>query len=536
MTEAVAARAETSGTAPRTQANGPAPATPTETVTEAVAARAETSGTAPRTQANGPAPATPTDTATEAVAARAATAATAPASLPDDTPAAPTPVADSVPMTSTLRRLWRRHHERTDPGVYNVAHRIDLHGALDPDALTRALEDLVERHEALRSRAVHRDGKHLVEVLTDVPVDVEVTDLMAYAGDAVHVERWCQDHASEPFALDTAPLFRFRLGRLGPDRWVLVAVLHHAVCDGWSMGILWHDLQELYNARGEGSASALAAPSVQFTDVARAEHRLTDRRREELERFWRAELAGLPLKPDLPCDRPRPAVPSGRGALHTWTIGGAVPGRVAGTAERVGVTPYAVLAAAFATWTARLCGRTDDVVLAASSANRTRPEREGVVGLLGDAVLLRARLSEAPVFADLVTRLGSTLFTALDHQDLPLTEVVRLLSPETAEGLFPTVLFTVVTTPPPALNLRGVSATVRGLPTRAVARNELYAVLLPRGDAIDITFEYATDLFDAATVRAWSEDFTALLEQVTAEPSTPVAELLCPPDGREGAC
>ncbi|MEV4331745.1 amino acid adenylation domain-containing protein [Streptomyces sp. NPDC049597] len=438
-------------------------------------------------------------------------------------------VAASVPMTSTLRRLWRRHHERTDPSVYNVAHRIDLHGALDPDALRRALGDLVARHEALRSRAVHRDGEHLVEVLAEVPVEVGISHLTAYADDEARVERWCQDHACEPFALDTAPLFRFRLGRLGADRWVLVAVLHHAVCDGWSMGIVWHDLQELYNARSAGSTPDLAPPTAQFTDVARAEHRLTDSRREELERFWRTELAGVRLRPALPCDRPRPDVPSGRGALHTWAIGGAVPARAAETAERLGATPYAVLAAAFATWTARLCGRTDDVVLAASSANRARPEREGVVGLLGDAVLLRARLSEAPAFADLVTRLGSTLFTAIDHQDLPLTEVVRLVSPETADGLFPTVLFTVVTTPPPVLDLRAVSTSVRGLPTRGVARNELYAVFVPRGDTIDVTFEYATDLFDAATVRAWGEDFTALLAKVTAEPSSPVAELLRPP-------
>ncbi|MDQ1006648.1 natural product biosynthesis luciferase-like monooxygenase protein/amino acid adenylation domain-containing protein [Streptomyces sp. V4I23] len=453
--------------------------------------------------------------------------------VPSTEAQAPAPAAGvvaTVPMTSSLRRLWRRHHEHTDPGVYNVAHRIDLHGALDTDALKCALRDLVARHEALRSRAVHRDGHHLLEVLAEVPVDVGVTDLTASADDETRIERWCQDHASEPFALDCAPLFRFRIGRLGADRWVLVTVLHHAVCDGWSMGIIWHDLQELYNARSEGAAPALAPPPAQFTDVARAEHRLTDSRRAALERFWRIELAGLQLGPALPCDRPRPDVPSGRGALHTWVIGGTVPADAAETAERLGVTPYAVLAAAFATWTARLCGRTDDIVLAASSANRARPEREGVVGLLGDAVLLRARLSEAPAFADLVTRLGSTLFTAIDHQDLPLTEVVRLVSPETADGLFPTVLFTVVTTPPPALDLRAVSTTVRGLPTRAVARNELYAVLVPRGDTIDVTFEYATDLFDAATVRAWSEDFTALLAQVTAEPSTPVAQLLRPPE------
>lgn len=158
------------------------------------------------------------------------------------------------------------------------------------------------------------------------------------------------------------------------------------------------------------------------------------------------------------------------------------------------------------------------MVLAASSANRTRRERSDVVGLLGDAVLLRARLGEAATFADLVAQLGSTLFTVLDHQELPLTEVVELVSPGTGDSLFPTVLFTVVTTPPPALDLRSVSASVRGLPTPEVARNELYAVLAPGDDAITVTFEYSTDLFDHLTVEAWGEAFTALLRDVTQEP------------------
>ncbi|ORT55624.1 hybrid non-ribosomal peptide synthetase/type I polyketide synthase [Streptomyces sp. CB03238] len=437
-------------------------------------------------------------------------------------------VVETVPMTSSLRRLWHRHHERADAGVYNVAHRIDLRGDLDPRSLAGALEDLVGRHHALRSRAVRREGRYLVEVLADVPVELPVDVLTGYAEDAEAVERWCMDHASRASAMDRAPLFRFRLARLAPDRWVLLTVFHHAVCDGWSMGVIWRELQELYNARCHGAASPPAPPAVQFTDCARAEHELGGERRAMLERFWRAELDGVPLRPALPYDRPRPEKLSGRGALHTWVIDGATPRLVADTATRLGTTPYTVLAAAFATWLGGLCGGPADVVLAASSANRTRRERSEVVGLLGDAVLLRARLGEAVTFADLVTRLGSTLFTVLDHQELPLTDVVELVSPETAESLFPTVLFTVVTTPPPTLDMRSVSACVRALPTSGVARNELYAVLVPGEDTITVTFEYSTDLFSNPTVEAWGKAFTELLHEAVQDPQRPLRSLLGP--------
>ncbi|MDQ1024748.1 natural product biosynthesis luciferase-like monooxygenase protein/amino acid adenylation domain-containing protein [Streptomyces umbrinus] len=438
---------------------------------------------------------------------------------------APGEVVDTVPMTSTLRRLWHRHHERADPGVYNIAHRIDLHGDLDHGILARALEDLVRRHHALRSRAVRRDGHYVVEVLADVPVDLPVTDLTEHGEDAGFVDRWCLDHASLAFAMDRAPLFRFRLARLGPDRWVLVTVFHHAISDGWSMGIIWHELQEFYNSRRSGTEAPLAPPAAQFTDCARAEHQLDDKRRAELERFWRSELDGAPLRLELPYDRPRPESLSGGGALHTWAIDGDTPRRIADTAARLGTTPYTVLAAAFATWAAGLCGRPDDVVLAASSANRTQRERSDVVGLLGDAVLLRARLGEADTFADLVKQLGSTLFTALDHQELPLSQVAELVSPGTTDSLFPTMLFTVVTTPPPALDLRSVTATVRGLPTSGVARNELYVVLSPGDDTITVTFEYSTDLFEQATIEAWGHRFTEVLQDAAENHWRPLRNL-----------
>ncbi|WP_146057354.1 non-ribosomal peptide synthetase, partial [Streptomyces sp. SM12] len=430
-----------------------------------------------------------------------------------------------VPMTSALRRLWRRHHERPDPGVYNVAHRIDLHMPVVPDDLRRALADLVARHDALRSRAVRRDGEYLVEVLADLPVDLPVTDLSGHPQDGESVRDWCREHAARPFAMDRAPLFRFRLARLGADRWTLVVVMHHAICDGWSMGVLWRELGELYDARRAGDTVPLPPPAAQFTSYARAEHELGGRRRTELEEFWRAELEEVPLTLDLPVDRARPAALSGRGALHSRALDGAAARRIADAAQRLGTSSYTVLLAGFAAWAARCRGRSADVVVAASSANRLGADRAELVGQLGEAVLLRARIGEAVTFADLVRQLTGTLFDALDHQALPLAEVAELVAPGTSGGLFPDVLFTVVTTTPPVLRLGGEEAEVRGLPTEGVARTELYVVLVPGEDGMTLTFEYSTDLFDDGTVQRWAGELADVLDQAVRDPEGPLARL-----------
>ncbi|CAM5523795.1 hypothetical protein SPURM210S_00689 [Streptomyces purpurascens] len=419
-------------------------------------------------------------------------------------------VVDTAPMPSTLRRLWRRHHARTDPSVYNIAHRMDLRGDVDPGALHQALTDLVARHHALRSRPVRRpDGRHEVEVLAEIPVPLPLTDLTRAAADAV--DRWCDEQVATPFAMDRAPLHRFRLARVAPDHWILVTVFHHAVCDGWSLGVIRRDLEELYNARRAGRTPQLPMEISQFTDFARSEHALPDERRTALERFWRTELEGIPLRPSLPYDHPHPGTLSGRGALHTWVIDDDTPALLADTATRLGTTTYTVLAALFARWLGDLCGEGNDIVLAASSANRVRRDRSEIVGILGDAVLLRARLGEAETFGELVAQLGASLFTALDHQELPLTDVVSLVSPDLKGALFPTVLFTVITTEPPALDLQGVSTAVHALPVQGVARNELYVVIAPEGDRVTVTFEYSTDLFTRETVEGWARSFTGFL-------------------------
>ncbi|MCK1798012.1 amino acid adenylation domain-containing protein [Streptomyces sp. XM4193] len=475
-------------------------------------------------------------------------------------------VVDSAPMPATMRRLWLRHHQREDASVYNIAQRIDLEGALDPEDLRQALAGLVARHGALRSRAVRRAGRLVVEELAQVPVELPVTELpdRQRPSDGPHraeapgdpsarsarsadsgpresadapsdaVERWCREQVAQVIAMDRAPLFRFRLARRGPRSWTLLTVWHHAVCDGWSFGVLWRDLGELYRARVRGEAPRFAVPAGRFTELARAESERDADRGTELEEFWRAELKGTSTVLALPHDRPRPPVLSGRGALCVGELEGDFGARLAQTARSLGATPYSVLAGAFAVWAARrrteATGRAfdEDLVLTVSNANRLGRGREQVVGLVGDAVPLRAGLGTLDDFPGLVRQLGGTLFSVLDHQDLPLGEIVDLLEPGLPAALVPNVLFTVVTAEPQSIELAGLSSTVRTLPTSGVARTELYVVLAPHEQGLTVTFEYSTDLFSAATVESWSAELLALLRRIVHDPELPLSELLRP--------
>ena len=416
-----------------------------------------------------------------------------------DTPA----VVDTVPLTAVQRRLWRRHHERVHPAVYNVAHRVDLSGDLDEDALRAALEALVHRHTALRTRVAERDGELVAEVLAPAPVPLPVDDV-------AQVDRWCADLAATPFALDVAPLHRFRLARLGERRWVLAAVLHHMVCDGVSLGILWDELGELYAAAVAGRSADLPA-AVAHTGYARWEHAgPTPERRAELLRYWRTTLSGLDILPTLPADLPRPSAVSGRGAVHESVLPRELLERAA---AELGATPGAVLATAFGTWLAGVTGA-ETVVLATSSANRARAEHERVVGLVGDAVLVPVRAGSPP------GEFSASLFGGLDHQDLPLGEVVAAVAPDPVDRQYPTVLFAVVTTPPPELALPGVETRTGVLVVPGVARTELYV----RIDGDRIYWEYSTDLFTAATVAGWDTGLRTTLTRILAgvrSPATP---------------
>jgi natural product biosynthesis luciferase-like monooxygenase protein/amino acid adenylation domain-containing protein len=397
---------------------------------------------------------------------------------------------DAAPLTHAQRRLWSRHHDRANPSVYNGVFRVDIEGQLDPAALRGAVEQLVSRHAALRTRffASHQ------EVLAPFPVPIAVDDLL---DDETEIVRWCLDQGRPAFELSSAPLLRVRLGRITPHRWVLAVVVHHMIFDGWSAQVFWQELSALYNS------AELPPPSSQYPGYARWEE-ATLRDRGRLESFWRTELAGATLYPDLPYDRRPPAALSGTGArVHT-----SMPvDPIRSVAESTGKTPYAIIAAGFARWMFDVCGQ-DDVVLATSSSRRTRPEDETMIGYVGEAVLVRVRPGDD---------IGARLYAALDHQALPLSEVVRVAIPAEADRPYPAVLFTVVTTPPPSLTLGETTALIRGYGIPGLARTELYVVFTLAENRIALDIEYSTDLFDESSVSKFASDITRTIGTIAEE-------------------
>ncbi|MER7332673.1 MULTISPECIES: non-ribosomal peptide synthetase/type I polyketide synthase [unclassified Micromonospora] len=420
-------------------------------------------------------------------------------------------VSDTAPATSIQQRAWRMHHANPRPAVYNVGHRIRLEGDLDVRALERALDSLVRRHAALRTRLVPRDDQLVQEVLAELPVRLSVTDLTA---EPDGVDRWCEATANAVLAPDEAPLWRARLGRLGERRWMLVLVLHHMICDGWSMGVIWRDLSTLCADEVNGTTTDLPTV-VGYPDYARWRvAQLEADRRDALVSFWRTELAGARLRFDLPYDRRRRGRLSGRGALHRFDVPARTVRLLHAAATRIATTAAAVLTAAFAVWMAELCGQRD-MVVPVSSASRVRPEHSGVVGPVGEALLVRVTLSDGLRFDELVHAVTERTFVALDHHALALGQVADAVG---ADIPTPQVLFAVVTTPPPGLTLPGVSAAVESLAVTGVARTELYVVLLPTEHRIEVAFEYSTDLFDESTIEGWAADFLSVLERVATAP------------------
>lgn len=427
-------------------------------------------------------------------------------------------VSDTAAVTSVQQRAWRLHHSNPKPAVYNVGHRIWLDGDLDIAVLEDTLGALVGRHAALRTRFVAEAGELRQEVRTDVPVELPVHDL---SGSPDRVDRWCQDLVERAFALDEAPLWRAQLGRLGERRSVLVLVLHHSICDGWSMGVIWRELSSIYTDLVRGETVELP-PAVGYPDYARwRAAQLEGERRNALVAFWRTALADVPLRVNLPVDRPHPGKLSGNGALHRFEIPTRVAQLVETTARAIDSTPAAVLTGAFAVWMAGLCGQRD-LVIALSSANRLHSEHVGVVGPVGEALPVRVTLSTGLRFDEVVRAVTERTLVALDHHALPLGQVAEALGVSLPT---PQVLFSVVTTPPPVIDLPRVTTEIESLPVTGTARTELYVVLVPTGDRIEAVFEYSTDLFTEHTVAGWASDFVAVLGRVVGAPYDEIGEM-----------
>ncbi|HET6705648.1 amino acid adenylation domain-containing protein, partial [Amycolatopsis sp.] len=432
---------------------------------------------------------------------------------------------ERVPLSPAQRRLWFLRRLEGSGTAYTMPYALRLTGELDVDALRAAFADVAGRHEALRTVFPDSDGEPYQLVLSEPPPfrvsTVAEADLDAAVAAATAYE----------FDLTTDAPLRVELVRVAPGDHVLVMLLHHIAGDGWSMPKLWRDLAAAYSARRDGLIPRWAPLPVQYADYTLWHRGLlgdesdVDSLAGGQLAFWRATLAGLPDRLDLPADRPRPAVPSGRGGTTGVVVDEKLYRRLTELAAANRVTLFMVLQAAVAVLLSRH-GAGTDIPIGSPVAGRTDEALEDLVGFFVNTVVLRTDTAGDPAFTDLLARVRSVDLAAYGNQDVPFDSVVEAVNPDRSRGVQP--LFQVFLTVQARSNaqapLPGLAVAEHPEPWR-VSRFDLSFVFTTDGDELACAVEYSADLFDPETADALVTRLLRLLESAVADPARPVSRL-----------
>ena len=441
-----------------------------------------------------------------------------------------------LPLSYAQQRLW--FLDQLEPGspFYNLPVELQIEGPLALDALRRALQEIVHRHEVLRTTfpAVHGEPVQHVHPSGQEHA-LPVIDLSALAPPEREAEarHLAAGEARRPFDLAKGPLLRTTLLRLDERRHALVMNMHHIISDGWSLGLLMREMIALYESFVGGHAVALPALPVQYADYAVWQRqRFTGALLERQLDYWRRQLADVPVL-DFPTDRPRPPVPTFHGARVPVTLSRPLVDRLHALASTEGVTTFMLLLAAHQVLLHRHT-RQDDIVVGIPVSERTRTELEGSIGLFVNTLAVRTDLGGSPTFRAFLGRVREATLNAFAHQDLPFDKLVEELSPtrDTSRSpLFQTVLAMQNT---PATEVRvGDTLFSPGAIESGVAKFDLTLQIEESAHGITGHLEYNTDLFETTTAERIARRLQTLLEGIAANPDLRIGDLpLLPPEER----
>ncbi|MDL2079743.1 amino acid adenylation domain-containing protein [Streptomyces sp. GXMU-J15] len=437
-------------------------------------------------------------------------------------PLEPAPAGTAPVVSAAQRRLWLLSRWDTGGHAYHIRWSARLVGALDAHALRRALDRILERHTALRTTFEDADGTPVARI-----------------GEA-RFSWTAPERVDAPFDLATGPLIRGSLSREEDGTHTLVLTVHHIVADGQSLRILVRELGVLYTAFSRGEPDPLPLPPVQYADYAHWQHeRIAADGLAPQERYWRTALAGAPAQCELPTDRPRPARPDYAGGLIDLTLDPQLASRVREFSARHGVTPFTTLLAGWAATLARLSGQTE-VVIGTPAAGRGHADIEDLIGFFVNMLPLRLDTAAAPTLGDWLTQVRDRVVAAQAHQDLPFDRIVDVVQPARSADRHPLFQtgFTWQHEPEEPLVLPGVEVRPGPAPRHTTSRFDLTLALTETADGrIRGAAEYATALFDAATVRRFTDCWLTLLGAMTqADERTELAALpLLGPDDPQTA-
>lgn len=426
------------------------------------------------------------------------------------------------------QRLWFFDQLQPQHPFYNMPMAARLLGPFDESVFERSLQELVRRHETLRTAFPAVDGRPLRKIAPTAEVGLGRVDLRGLPAQDRERElaRRLRREAREPFHLADGPLFRCKLYRLGAEERVVLLAMHHIISDGWSMAVMLRELAVLYDAFRRGRPSPLPPLPIQYADFAAWQRKHVSG--EILQRefaYWKRQLGDDPPPLQLPADRPRPAIPSFEGATWPFEIPGELSDGLRRLARRQGTTLFVVLLAAYKVLLSRYARQTD-VSVGTAVANRTRAELEQLIGFFVNTLVLRTDLSGNPTFHGLIERIKRVTLRAYAHQELPFEKLVELLDPQRHRNQAP--LFQA------ALVLQNAQLTI---PTRSglrieplpidngTAKYDLTLFFAEHGRQLTGYAEYQTTLFDEATIERMGSSLRTLLEAAVEDPHRQIGRL-----------
>jgi amino acid adenylation domain-containing protein len=432
-----------------------------------------------------------------------------------------------LPLSFAQERLWVLHLLEPESAAYNIPETLRLRGRLDRAAFAAAVDEVVRRHEVLRTRFAEVDGRPRQVIAAPRAAVLRIVELGGLPSEWAEAEarRLADAQARQPFDLRRGPLWRFVLLGVAADHHLALLTLHHSLADAWSMEVLTREMVTLYEAFAAGRPSPLPPLPVQYADYAAWQRRWLQGEVLAAElAYWRERATGLPAL-RLPGCRTRVAGGSGWAAQRSARLPLPALAALKALARRHGVTLFMLLLAAYQALLSRLTGETD-LAVASAIAGRDHPGLQGLIGFFLNLLLLRTDLAGDPRTPELLARVRATALGAYAHQDLPFSRLVEELRPARAGTHTPLaqVDFTLLGTPALAASGLGLAVTMLA-PPAAQAKFDLSATACESPEGLILSFEYDTELLDAATVERMLAQLAQLVEGLVEDDGRRLSEL-----------
>ncbi|HEX5603948.1 MAG TPA: amino acid adenylation domain-containing protein, partial [Pyrinomonadaceae bacterium] len=432
------------------------------------------------------------------------------------------------PLSFAQQRLWFLQQMNPESAAYNMPVASRLLGKVNVKAFEQALNEIVQRHEVLRTTFQMVEAQPMQVISSGARLVLPLFDLTHLAETARETEahRLAVENLKEPFDLVNGPLMRALLVRLDVEDHLLLLAMHHIISDGWSISVLVNELAQLYNAFSVGVPSTLPDLHIQYADYPQWQRSwLTGEVFETQLDYWKKQLDGAPSILEVPTDRPRPSIQSARGSLEHFSVAEDVVRRLRELGQQEGATMFMVLLAAFQTLLHRYANQ-EVIVVGTPIAGRNRQELEGLIGFFINTLVMRADFSDDLRFRELLAHVKETALGAYAHQEFPFDKLVEELQPRRDLSHMPIIqaMFALQNTPDESIELAGLVLTPVNIES-GTTQFDLSLNVWDKGPELKGYLAYRSDLFDAGTIKRLLAHFQTLLESIANDPDERIYEL-----------